>query len=50
MRHRNAGYKLVFSDEPPDPPAIILIPKEVALKRVCVAVRLSSSVTVSLTE
>src|SRR3972149_3402665 len=40
------AYQLGFPytslvDEPPDPAAIILIPKDVALKRVCVPVRLA---------
>src|SRR3977135_4204889 len=30
-------------ENPPDPSAVVLIPKEVALKRVCVAVRLEKS-------
>ena len=42
------AYQLGFPyasmvDEPPDPAAIVLIPKDVALKRVCVAVRLEKN-------
>jgi type IV pilus assembly protein PilB len=50
------AYQLGFPyislvDEPPDPAAIILIPKEVALKRVCVAVRLDKNLlTVAMSD
>jgi type IV pilus assembly protein PilB len=50
------AYQLGFpyaslSDEPPDPLAIILIPKEVALKRVCVAVKLEKNLlTVAMSD
>jgi type IV pilus assembly protein PilB len=50
------AYQLGFpyvslGDEPPDPAAIILIPKEVALKRVCVAVRLEKNLlTVAMSD
>jgi type IV pilus assembly protein PilB len=50
------AYQLAFpyaslADEPPDPPAIVLIPKDVALKRVCVAVRLDKNLlTVAMSD
>ena len=50
------AYQLGFPyislvDEPPDPAAIILIPKDVALKRVCVAVRLEKNLlTVAMSD
>jgi type IV pilus assembly protein PilB len=50
------AYQLGFpyvslSDEPPDPTAIILIPKDVATKRVCVAVRLEKNLlTVAMSD
>ncbi len=50
------AYQLGFpyvslTDEPPDPAAIILIPKEVALKRICVAVRLEKNLlTVAMSD
>ncbi len=50
------AYQLGFpyaslADEPPDPAAIILIPKEVALKRVCVAVKLEKNLlTVAMSD
>jgi type IV pilus assembly protein PilB len=50
------AYQLGFPyvslvDEPPDPDAIVLIPKEVALKRVCVAVRLEKNLlTVAMSD
>jgi type IV pilus assembly protein PilB len=50
------AYQLGFpyvslSDEPPDPGAIILISKEVALKRVCVAVKLEKNLlTVAMSD
>ncbi|MEP6918313.1 MAG: ATPase, T2SS/T4P/T4SS family [Acidobacteriota bacterium] len=50
------AYQLGFpytslGDEPPDQAAIILIPKEVALKRVCVAVRLEKNLlTVAMSD
>ena len=50
------AYQLGFpyaslSDEPPDPAAITLIPKEVALKRVCVAVGLEKNLlTVAMSD
>ncbi len=50
------AYQLGFpyaslADEPPDPAAIVLIPKEVALKRVCVAVRLEKNLlTVAMSD
>jgi type IV pilus assembly protein PilB len=50
------AYQLGFpyislADEPPDPTAIVLIPKEVALKRVCVAVRLEKNLlTVAMSD
>ena len=50
------AYQLGFpyaslSDDPPDPGAIILIPKEVALKRVCVAVKLEKNLlTVAMSD
>jgi type IV pilus assembly protein PilB len=50
------AYQLGFpytslSDEPPDAVAIILIPKDVALKRVCVAVRLEKNLlTVAMSD
>src|ERR1700704_4297178 len=38
-------------ENPPDPTAVILIPKEVALKRVCVAVRLEKNLlTVAMSD
>src|SRR5262245_17910763 len=38
------GFPYVnLAENPPDPSAVILIPKEVALKRVCVAVRLEKN-------
>jgi type IV pilus assembly protein PilB len=40
-----------LSENPPDPPAVILIPKEVALKRNCVAVRLEKNLlTVAMSD
>jgi type IV pilus assembly protein PilB len=50
------AYQLGFpytslADEPPDPAAIVLIPKDVALKRVCVAVRLEKNLlTVAMSD
>jgi type IV pilus assembly protein PilB len=50
------AYQLGFpyvglSDEPPDSTAIVLIPKEVALKRVCVAVKLEKNLlTVAMSD
>jgi type IV pilus assembly protein PilB len=50
------AYQLGFpyvslADEPPDPAAIVLIPKDVALKRVCVAVRLDKNLlTVAMSD
>ncbi len=50
------AYQLGFpyvslSDEPPDPAAIVLIAKDVALKRVCVAVRLEKNLlTVAMSD
>ena len=50
------AYQLGFpyaslSEEPPDPAAIVLIPKEVALKRVCVAVKLEKNLlTVAMSD
>ena len=50
------AYQLGFqyaslADDPPDPAAIVLIPKEVALKRVCVAVRLEKNLlTVAMSD
>ncbi|MBI2221093.1 MAG: Flp pilus assembly complex ATPase component TadA [Acidobacteria bacterium] len=50
------AYQLGFpyaslADEPPDPAAIILIPRDVALKRVCVAVRLEKNLlTVAMSD
>jgi type IV pilus assembly protein PilB len=39
------------SENPPDPAAVILIPKEVALKRICVAVRLEKNLlTVAMSD
>src|SRR5258708_20038147 len=40
-----------LAENPPDPNAVILIPKEVALKRVCVAVRLEKNLlTVAMSD
>ena len=50
------AYQLGFpyvslADDPPDPTAITLIPKDVALKRVCVAVRLEKNLlTVAMSD
>ena len=50
------AYQLGFpyvslSDEPPDPAAIVLISKDVALKRVCVAVKLEKNLlTVAMSD
>jgi len=50
------AYQLGFAyinlaEEPPDPQAIVLIPREVALKRVCVAVRLEKNLlTVAMSD
>ena len=50
------AYQLGFpyvslADEPPDPNAIVLIPKEVAIKRVCVAVKLEKNLlTVAMSD
>ena len=50
------AYQLGFqyaslADDPPEPAAIVLIPKEVALKRVCVAVRLEKNLlTVAMSD
>ncbi len=50
------AYQLGFpyaslSDEPPDPAAVVLIPKDVALKRVCVAVKLEKNLlTVAMSD
>ncbi|HVL66677.1 MAG TPA: ATPase, T2SS/T4P/T4SS family [Vicinamibacterales bacterium] len=50
------AYQLGFpyaslAEEPPDPAAIVLIPKDVALKRVCVAVRLEKNLlTVAMSD
>ena len=40
-----------LAENPPDPPAVVLIPKEVALKRVCVAVGLEKNLlTVAMSD
>src|SRR4051812_10804448 len=40
-----------LAENPPDPTAVILIPKEVALKRICVAVRLEKNLlTVAMSD
>jgi type IV pilus assembly protein PilB len=46
------GFPYVnLADEPPDPGAMVLIPKDVALKRVCVAVRLEKNLlTVAMSD
>jgi type IV pilus assembly protein PilB len=50
------AYQLGFpyvslADDPPDPAAIVLIPKEVALKRICVAVNLEKNLlTVAMSD
>ncbi len=50
------AYQLGFpyvslADDPPDPAAIVLIPKEVALKRICVAVSLEKNLlTVAMSD
>ena len=50
------AYQLGFpyaslNEEPPDPAAIVLIPKDVALKRVCVAVKLEKNLlTVAMSD
>jgi type IV pilus assembly protein PilB len=50
------AYQLGFpyaslADEPPDPAAVVLIPKDVALKRVCVAVKLEKNLlTVAMSD
>jgi len=50
------AYQLGFpyvslAEEPPDPAAIILIPKDIAIKRVCVAVRLEKNLlTVAMSD
>ena len=50
------AYQLGFpyaslTDEPPDPAAIVLIPKDLALKRVCVAVKLEKNLlTVAMSD
>lgn len=50
------AYQLGFpyaslSEEPPDPAAIVLIPKDVALKRICVAVKLEKNLlTVAMSD
>ncbi len=50
------AYQLGFAytnlaEEPPDPQAIVLIPREVALKRICVAVHLEKNVlTVAMSD
>ncbi len=50
------AYQLGFPyaslvDEPPDPAAVVLIPKEVALKRICVAVKLEKNLlTVAMSD
>jgi len=46
------GFPYVnLAENPPDPSAVILIPKEVALKRVCVAVRLEKNLlTVAMSD
>jgi type IV pilus assembly protein PilB len=50
------AYQLGFpyvslTDEPPDPAAIVLVPKDVAMKRVCVAVKLEKNLlTVAMSD
>ncbi len=50
------AYQLGFpyvslADDPPDPKAVVLIPKEVAVKRLCVAVRLEKNqLTVAMSD
>src|SRR5436309_566822 len=46
------GFPYVnLTENPPDPAAVILIPKEVALKRICVAVRLEKNLlTVAMSD
>ena len=40
-----------LAENPPDPPAVVLIPKDVALKRVCVAVTLEKNLlTVAMSD
>ena len=42
---------ITLSENPPDPSAVVLIPKEVALKRICVAVRLEKNLlTVAMSD
>src|SRR5256886_7320821 len=44
-------YTTLFRSNPPDPTAVILIPKDVALKRVCVAVSLEKNLlTVAMSD
>src|SRR5262245_42135119 len=46
------GFPYVnLAENPPDPTAVVLIPKEVALKRVCIAVRLEKNLlTVAMSD
>src|SRR5438067_10830747 len=46
------GFPYVnLGENPPDPTAVVLIPKDVALKRVCVAVRLEKNLlTVAMSD
>src|SRR5436309_12954989 len=50
------AFQLVFTyinlaENPPEPSAVVLIPKEVALKRICVAVRLEKNLlTVAMSD
>ena len=45
------GFPYVsLSENPPDPAAVILVPKEVALKRVCIAVILKNLLTVAMSD
>src|SRR6516225_9304910 len=47
-----AGFPYInLAENPPDPSAVILIPKEVALKRVCIAVKLEKNLlTVAMSD
>jgi type IV pilus assembly protein PilB len=46
------GFQYVnLTEEPPDPPAVVLIPKDISLKRVCVAIRLEKNLlTVAMSD
>ena len=44
LAHQLGFPHLSLADNPPDPAAVVLVPKEIALRRACIAVRLEKNV------